>query len=211
MGYKTYTLMTLLAVSNAAQAWQPLIYPIRSQTAYQRSVDSALCYASANKETKVNTVREAQMPPPKPTATKTSSTGAPSRPPLPPSTFSSAPAGPALPDGTAPAASNAASAPKPGAATASNGASATRATPASGVPVAPKTADAGHAASAALPPSAAIVQQPASEPATTASAAGASQPGTAALPPLPAPEPPMTRYWAAYGSCMQARGYVVAQ
>ncbi|MDR7005787.1 hypothetical protein J2W46_002691 [Paraburkholderia strydomiana] len=77
--------------------------------------------------------------------------------------------------------------------------------------MAPKTADAGHAASAALPPSAAIVQQPASEPATTASAAGASQPGTAALPPLPAPEPPMTRYWAAYGSCMQARGYVVAQ
>ncbi|MDR6388221.1 hypothetical protein J2803_000813 [Paraburkholderia phenoliruptrix] len=47
--------------------------------------------------------------------------------------------------------------------------------------------------------------------ANAASAAGASQPGTAALPPLPAPEPPMTRYWAAYGACMQARGYVVAQ
>jgi hypothetical protein len=31
------------------------------------------------------------------------------------------------------------------------------------------------------------------------------------LPPLPAPEPPMTQYWAAYGACMQARGYVVAQ
>jgi hypothetical protein len=30
-------------------------------------------------------------------------------------------------------------------------------------------------------------------------------------PPLPAPEPPMTQYWAAYGACMQARGYVVAQ
>ncbi|MFM0494323.1 hypothetical protein [Paraburkholderia caledonica] len=211
MGYKTYTLMTLLAVSNAAQAWQPLVYPVQSQSAYQRSVDSALCYASANKETKVNTVREAQIPPPKPAATKTSSTGAPSRPPLPPSTFSAAPAGPALPDGTAPAAPNAASAPQPGVGTASNGASAPRATPASGVPAAPKTADAGHAASAALPPSAAIGDKPASEPATTASAAGASQPGTAALPPLPAPEPPMTRYWAAYGACMQARGYVVAQ
>ncbi len=82
MGYKTYTLMTLMAVSNAAFAWQPVIYPIRSQSAYQRSVDSAMCYATANKQTKVNMAHEAQTPPPKPAGTKTSSTGAPSRPPL---------------------------------------------------------------------------------------------------------------------------------
>ncbi|WP_084515529.1 hypothetical protein [Burkholderia sp. WSM2230] len=209
MGYKTYTLMTLMAVSNAAFAWQPLVYPVRSQSAYQRSIDSAMCYATANKQTKINIAREPQTPPPKPAGTKTSSTGAPSRPPLPPSTFSHAPGGPALPDGMAPAAPSSASAVKPGTATAGNAASATPAAPASDTPTA--TARAGHAASAAAPASAAIAEKAASEPATIASAPGASQPGTAALPPLPAPEPPMTRYWAAYGACMQARGYVVAQ
>ena len=221
MGYKTYTLMTLMAVSNAAFAWQPVIYPIRSQSAYQRSVDSAMCYATANRQTKVNMAHEAQTPPPKPAGTKTSSTGAASRPPLPPSTFSATPPGTAIPDGmapAAPAAPTAASAAKPGTATAaaaSNAASATPAAPASEAPsaTATATANAGHAASATGPASAsaAIADKGASEPATTASAPGASQPGMAALPPLPAPEPPMTRYWAAYGACMQARGYGVAQ
>ncbi|MDR6201452.1 hypothetical protein [Paraburkholderia graminis] len=218
MGYKTYTLMTLMAVSNVAFAWQPVIYPIRSQSAYQRSVDSAMCYATANKQTKVNMAHEAQTPPPKPAGTKTSSTGAPSRPPLPPSTFSATPPGTAIPDGMEPAAPTAASAGKPGTATAaaaSNAASATPAAPASEAPsaTATATANAGHAASATAPASAsaAMADKGASEPATTASMPGASQPGMAALPPLPAPEPPMTRYWAAYGACMQARGYVVAQ
>ncbi|HEX7934491.1 MAG TPA: hypothetical protein VF573_15620, partial [Paraburkholderia sp.] len=86
-------------------------------------------------------------------------------------------------------------------------------TPASGTAVA--TTKGGHAASAAQPASAAVADKGASETATMASATGASQPATgtptATLPPLPAPEPPMTQYWAAYGACMQARGYVVAQ
>jgi hypothetical protein len=217
MGYRTYTLMTLIAVSNAAFAWQPLVYPIRSQSPSQRSVDSALCYATATRQTKVNTVREPQVPPRKQAATKTSSTGAPSRPPLPPSTFSAAPIGASMPSGGAPAAASAASATKPGTATAGNAAPAA---PASGA--ATTTAQGGHPASAALPASAAIADKSAdktaSEPATMAGAPGAigaSQPdiaGTvAAMPPLPAPEPPMTQYWAAYGACMQARGYVVAQ
>jgi hypothetical protein len=55
---------------------------------------------------------------------------------------------------------------------------------------------------AATPASATIADNGASE---TAAASGVK------LPPLPAPEPPMTQYWAAYGACMQARGYVVAQ
>jgi hypothetical protein len=29
------------------------------------------------------------------------------------------------------------------------------------------------------------------------------------MPPLPPPEPPMTRYWRAYGDCMQGKGYFV--
>ena len=97
MQIKTYTGLTLLVFSSAAFAWQPLTYPIRSQSPYQRSIDTAMCYATANKQTKVNIVREPQIPPRKPAATKTSSTGVPSRPPLPPSTFSSAPIGASMP------------------------------------------------------------------------------------------------------------------
>jgi len=37
----------------------------------------------------------------------------------------------------------------------------------------------------------------------------ASGANTINLPPLPPPEPPMTRYWQAYGDCMQSRGYGV--
>jgi hypothetical protein len=41
---------------------------------------------------------------------------------------------------------------------------------------------------------------------------GASEPLTEAevkAPPMPPPEPPMTRYWRAYATCMQGRGYTV--
>lgn len=73
------------------------------------------------------------------------------------------------------------------------------------------------AASAASPATVASQATPASS-ATSVGASGASQ--TAALnaasgassvnlPPLPPPEPPMTRYWQAYGDCMQSRGYGV--
>ncbi|MFM0395452.1 hypothetical protein [Paraburkholderia phytofirmans] len=194
MQIKTYTVLTLLVFSSAAFAWQPLTYPIRSQSPYQRSVDTALCYAAANKQTKVNIVHESQIPPRKPAATKTSSTGAPSRPPLPPSTFASAPFGASMPAAAEPGAS------APVAATA-KGASA---------PTAPSATSAGTATTAATAASATTADNSASETAA-ASAAQTAAASSVKLPPLPAPEPPMTQYWAAYGACMQARGYVVAQ
>jgi hypothetical protein len=72
-------------------------------------------------------------------------------------------------------------------------------------------------ASAAAPTAAASAPAPASAP-TSAGASGASEttalnPASGAssvnLPPRPPPEPPMTRYWQAYGDCMQSRGYGV--
>ncbi|WNC89185.1 hypothetical protein RI103_16075 [Paraburkholderia sp. FT54] len=198
MQIKTYTVLTLLVFSSAAVAWQPLIYPIRSQSPYQRSIDAAMCYATANKQTKVNITREPQIPPRKPAATKTSSTGAPSRPPLPPSTFSSAPIGASMP---AAAAEPGASAPAATTAATVKGASAT--TAASAPP-------AGTTTTAATAASATSAGNAASETAA-ASAAQMAAASSVKLPPLPAPEPPMTQYWAAYGACMQARGYVVAQ
>ena len=64
------------------------------------------------------------------------------------------------------------------------------------------------AASAPIPPSAAASAGASGASATTAlnAASGAS---SVNLPPLPPPEPPMTRYWQAYGECMQSRGYGV--
>ncbi|WP_106284411.1 hypothetical protein [Paraburkholderia sp. BL25I1N1] len=197
MQIKTYTLLTLLAFSSAAFAWQPLTYPIRSQSPYQRSVDSAMCYATANKQTKVNIVREPQIPPRKPAATKTSSTGAPSRPPLPSSTFSSAPIGESMPVAAAPGAS----APVATTAATAKGASAATAASATSADTTTTAATAGSATTAG---------NSASETAA-ASAAQTAAASSVKLPPLPAPEPPMTQYWAAYGACMQARGYVVAQ
>ncbi|WP_201641803.1 hypothetical protein [Paraburkholderia metrosideri] len=199
MEFKTYTVLTLMVVSSTAFAWQPLTYPVRSQSPYQRSVDTALCYAEANK-TKVDITRESQIPPRKAPPPKTSSTGVPSRPPLPSSTFSAAPAGASMPaaatepgGASAPAATTAATA-------ATEGASAVRSA---------GTAAAISSAMAALASSGTSADLGASD-----AVAGSSNPNAAssvALPPLPAPEPPMTRYWAAYGACMQAKGYVVAQ
>ncbi|MFM0556111.1 hypothetical protein P0D69_34845 [Paraburkholderia sediminicola] len=196
MQIKTYTVLTLLVFSSAALAWQPLTYPIRSQSPYQRSIDTAMCYATANKQTKVNIAHESQLPPRKPAANKTSSTGAPSRPPLPPSTFSSAPIGASMPAAAAPGAS------APAATTAAT------ATPkGASAPTAASATSAGTTTTAA---SATSADNSASE---TAAASGAQMAAASSvkLPPLPAPEPPMTQYWAAYGACMQARGYVVAQ
>jgi hypothetical protein len=47
--------------------------------------------------------------------------------------------------------------------------------------------------------------------ASAAAASGASGSSYAEMkmPPLPPPEPPMTRYWRAYGDCMQGKGYFV--
>ncbi|CAB3745473.1 hypothetical protein LMG24238_07610 [Paraburkholderia sediminicola] len=195
MGIRTYTALTLWVFSSAAFAWQPLVYPIRSQSAYQRSIDTAMCYATANKQTKINIAHESQLPPRKPAATKTSSTGAPSRPPLPQSSFSATPPGASMP----------AAATAPGA----SGAGVSTATTAAATKTASSTTATATTA-AATPASATSADNGASETA----AAGAAQTAAASgvkLPPLPAPEPPMTQYWAAYGACMQARGYVVAQ
>lgn len=200
MQIKTYTVLTLVVFSSAAFAWQPLTYPIRSQSPYQRSIDTAMCYATANRQTKVNIAREPQTPPRKPAAAKTSSTGVPSRPPLPSSTFSSTPIGASMP-----AAAEAPGASAPAATTAATARGA----------AAPKAASATQAgttatATAAAGASATSADNGASETAAASAAQVAAASGVK-LPPLPAPEPPMTQYWAAYGACMQARGYVVAQ
>jgi hypothetical protein len=212
MAFKTYTVLTLLVASSTAFAWRPVTYPIRSQSPYERSIDNAMCYAEANRVTGVNMAHESQIPPKQPPVAKGASTGAPSRPPLPPSSFSATP----LPwSASAP---DAASAPMAGAqapggassATGMNEAAAGASAPAATASVAanaPPNASANAAAKA--PPDASA----AATTANASAAAGASMQADAAsnvkLPPLPAPEPPMTRYWAAYGACMQARGYVV--
>ena len=196
MRIRTYTALTLWVFSSAAFAWQPLIYPIRSQSAYQRSIDTAMCYATANKQTKINIAHESQLPPRKPAATKTSSTGAPSRPPLPQSSFSATPPGASMPAAaTAPAAS---------------GAGVSTATTAAATKSASSTTATATTTTAATPASATSADNGASETAAASAAQTAAASGVK-LPPLPAPEPPMTQYWAAYGACMQARGYVVAQ
>ena len=98
-------------------------------------------------------------------------------------------------------------------------------------PPLPPNASGALAASAASAPMSASAAMPASG-SPAAMAAGASAPdgasgataasGAAAasgasdaqyaelkMPPLPPPEPPMTRYWRAYGDCMQGKGYFV--
>jgi hypothetical protein len=192
MQIRTYTVLALIVFSSAAFAWQPLTYPVRSQGPYQRSIDDATCFAAAGRESKVNITREAQIPPRKAPATRASSTGAPSRPPLPPSTFSATPPGASMPSAatapgaSAPAATNATTMAAASGASAPNAASATPASTATAATAASGAAGSGTAE-------------------TTAEASGVK------LPPLPAPEPPMTRYWAAFATCMQARGYVVVQ
>jgi len=80
-----------------------------------------------------------------------------------------------------------------------------------------KGASGAAGASTAAPTAAASAPMPASA-STSAGASGASETtalnaasgaSSVNLPPLPPPEPPMTRYWQAYGDCMQSRGYGV--
>ncbi|WP_176059925.1 hypothetical protein [Paraburkholderia sp. BCC1876] len=208
MKIKTYILLTLVVFSSAAFGWQPLVYPIRSQSPYQRSIDTATCYAAANRQTKVNIAHESQIPPRHPAVTKTSSTGVPSRPPLPPSSFSATPPGIGMPaDASAPGAS----APVATAAAGASGAKASNATnPASSANATAATPASNATAMAANSASATSADNGASETAAASATEVAAASGVK-LPPLPAPEPPMTQYWAAYGACMQARGYVVTQ
>jgi hypothetical protein len=196
MELKTYTVLTLMVVSSTAFAWQPLTYPVRSQSPYQRSIDTAMCYAQANKQTNVDMRRESQIPPRAQPVSKNTSTGVPSRPPLPSSSFSPAPMSASMPAAaTAPGASEPM-------ATAATGASAAH--PAS----AATTAGTGTTATAPTEASAATADIGASGAAGASTSQANAAPGVK-LPPLPAPEPPMTQYWAAYSACMQARGYVV--
>ncbi|WP_144151716.1 hypothetical protein [Paraburkholderia sp. BCC1885] len=57
--------VALLSMSGGALAWQPVVYPIRSQSSWQQSVDAATCYSTAGRQTHVNITTEAQsaMPP----------------------------------------------------------------------------------------------------------------------------------------------------
>lgn len=207
MTIKTYILVTLVVFSSAAFGWQPLVYPIRSQSPYQRSIDTATCYAAANKQTKVNIAHESQIPPRHPAVTKTSSTGVPSRPPLPPSSFSATPPGMGMP-----ASAPGASAPVATAATGVSGAKASNATnPASSANATAAAPASNATAMAANPASATSTADNGASATAAASATDVAAASGVKLPPLPAPEPPMTQYWAAYGACMQARGYVVAQ
>lgn len=207
MTIKTYILVTLVVFSSAAFGWQPLVYPIRSQSPYQRSIDTATCYAAANKQTKVNIAHESQIPPRHPAVTKTSSTGVPSRPPLPPSSFSATPPGMGMP-----ASAPGASAPVATAAAGVSGAKASNATnPASSANATAAAPASNATAMAANPASATSTADNGASATAAASATDVAAASGVKLPPLPAPEPPMTQYWAAYGACMQARGYVVAQ
>jgi hypothetical protein len=205
MAFKTYTVLTLLVTSTAAFAWRPVTYPVRSQSPYERGIDNAMCYAEANRATGVNMAHESQIPPRPTPVAKGASTGAPSKPPLPPSSFSATPlpwsasapeaasaplAGAQAPDGASsakPVNEAAAGASAPGATVAAN---------------APANASAAAAANASAAPGA---------PDGASASMQANAASNVKLPPLPAPEPPMTRYWAAYSACMQARGYVVVQ
>lgn len=175
--------LMLLVLSHAALAWQPVVYPIRSQNAWQQNADAATCYAMASSQTKVNITREAQAP----TAPKPASGAAgkdaysqTSQPPLPASGAASA----ALPASATGTAALPASAMRSASAAPASGAMAQ--TDKNGMPAMPEASGASGAS------------------ATTEADAK-----TPALPPPPPPEPPMTRYWRAYGVCMQGRGYAV--
>jgi hypothetical protein len=201
MAFKTYTVLTLLVTSTAAFAWRPVTYPIRSQSPYERGIDNAMCYAEANRTTGVNMAHESQIPVRQPPVAKGASTGAPSKAPLPPSSFS------AMPLPWSASAPDAASAPMAGA-QAPAGASSAKPVNEAATGASAPGATATVAANASAASGANVSAAPGG-----ADGASASMEANAAsnvkLPPLPAPEPPMTRYWAAYSACMQARGYVV--
>ena len=51
-----------IACCGSAFAFQPMAFPMRSQSAAQRSIDSAMCYATANQQTGVSMARLSQAP-----------------------------------------------------------------------------------------------------------------------------------------------------
>jgi hypothetical protein len=179
--------LTLLLASSMALAWQPVVYPIRGQSPSQQNVDAAMCYGMANKQTNVNTIREAQNPTAPKLDVPIAGSGVPQY------------GQPPLPASGVPAASGTV-ANGPAAASAAAGASSTMA--AKGTPAMPSGAVPGSEASAQTAASGAAAASGASDGQTTTEA-------EMKLPPPPPPEPPMTRYWRAYGACMQQRGYMV--
>lgn len=189
--------LTLLLASGSALAWQPVVYPIRSQSPTQQNIDAALCYGMANKQTNVNITREAQDPVTPKLDVPIAGSGASQAglPPLPAS-------------GVGAASGTAANAGMPASAGATAGAGASATATAKGTPAMPSGAMPGSEATAQAGKTGASEASGA----TAASGASDGQATTEAevkLPPPPPPEPPMTRYWRAYGACMQQRGYVV--
>ncbi len=174
--------LTLLTLSGAASAWQPVVYPIRSQSPWQQNADAATCYGMASRQTNVNITRQAQsaMPPKLASgAPGIGGGGVVSQPPLPAS----------------------------GTSLASASATTTGASPATGMPATAMPASGAPATTAQ-----ASEPMPRTDKNGVPQLGGASDPQTAAEvkpPPMPPPEPPMTRYWRAYAGCMQGKGYAV--
>ncbi|MEM5385143.1 hypothetical protein VSR68_16280 [Paraburkholderia phymatum] len=192
----THAAIALLFISGASVAQQPMTVPGRSQSPGQQTIDSALCYADANKTTHVNMARESQRPPPPDQAAQTAPrpivAPAPVNPPLPAAMGASG--------ASAAVATSAASAPvvASGATTASGAHVANAASAASGAPATTVAAASGASGAAAAS---------GAEAASGASTPMPASPSLAEMPPPPPPEPPMVRYWAAYSKCMQQRGY----
>ena len=185
--------VVLFALSTAAFAQRPPVYPLRSQTAATQSVDDAYCYWQARQQTGVDMTHLSQRSPRTKRAPFTPDAGkGTSEPPLPVAHRES-------PDRTsdanhagsravpAPASAAAASAGDSGAST-----TAGRAAASSG---AGGSVNVAAAAGGAFP--------------VAGSAGSASAAPDAAAIRLPPPPPPMTAYWQAYGDCMHARGYGV--
>ncbi|MDN7183817.1 hypothetical protein M0D69_38555 [Caballeronia sp. SEWSISQ10-4 2] len=61
--------IAVLFLNASALAQQPLAFPMRSQSPWQTSVDTAMCYSYANQHTGVNMARQSQAPE-KPKTTK---------------------------------------------------------------------------------------------------------------------------------------------
>lgn len=189
--------VVLLALSTAAFAQRPPVYPLRSQTSATQSVDNAYCYWQARQQTGVDMTHLSQRPPRTKRAPFTPDAGkGTSEPPL--------PVGRHAPPDRSSDASNAESraTPEPGSAAAAGAGD-------SG----PPSADGRAAASSGAGGSAntAVAAAGASSPVagSAGSASAAPDAATTRLPPPPPPPPPMTAYWQAYGDCMHARGYGV--
>jgi hypothetical protein len=175
----------LIAQAPAALAQQPAVYPLRSQSAGQQSVDSGYCYWQAKRQTGVDMTRLSQRPERTRAVRFAADSGrGASEPPLP---------------AAASASSGVQRQPK-AAVTAAEAGGASSASDAAMRAARPDSAsESGRAAQTS--------EQASGAPGSTAASASAS--GAANLPPLPPPPPPMTTYWQAYGDCMQGRGYGV--